>query len=172
MRAHREASHLIVAVATFAPPIRRAPARWPVFVLACIGIANWLPAIGARAAQGGKAEPIRIQFQPGRTGATVTGALRGDAQSEYAFVARKGQWLTITPAVVPARSLVVTVRAPSGVELPLRIHSGNRMSMVLPSDGDYEMWVRRVTATPGRSVYRLTLTIRSPAAAGGPAQGP
>jgi len=143
-----------------------------VFVIACLGVAGWLPAIGALAAQGGKAEPIRVQFQPGRVSATVKGTLRGDAQSEYAFVARRGQWLTITPSVVPAGSLVVTVRASSGIELPLRVHSGNRMSMVLPGDGEYEMWVRRVTATPGRSVYRLTLTIRSPAAAGGPAQRP
>ena len=141
-----------MVIAKFTPPIRSSPARWLVFVIACMGTTSWLPTISALAAQGGKAEPIRIQFQPGRDSATVNGTLRGDAQSEYVFGARKGQRLTITPSALPAGSLVVTVRASNGMELPLHVHSENRMSMVLPSDGEYEMWVRRSTATPGRLV--------------------
>lgn len=46
-------------------------------------------------AQGGKAEPLRVQFQRGRSSAMIAGKLRGDEQAEYVAGAKKDQKLTI-----------------------------------------------------------------------------
>jgi hypothetical protein len=164
------AGNRIVATAKWTSSIRRLFARRVVLVIACMGAASGLPTLDVVARQGGKAEPLRIQFQPGRDSATVNDTLSGDVQSEYAFRARKGQRVTIAATAVPAGSIVVTIRNPEGGELPLLPDSDDRMSAVLPSDGDYAMWVRRRAAAPGRSTYKLTLTIRAPAAKDGAAR--
>jgi hypothetical protein len=139
-----------------------------VIVLVCMGAAPRLPWSSAVAGQGGKAEPLRIQFRPGRSSATVTGAVSGDVQAEYAFRAMTGQRLTIRSSASPVASIVVTVRTPAGGDLPLLVDSGSTMSAVLPVDGEYQMWIRRRTASPGRSTYKVTLTIRARAGSGSP----
>jgi hypothetical protein len=130
------------------------------FIAACIVATCWSGAIGVLFAQGGKAEPRRIQFQRGRDSATVRGVLTGDAQTEYAFGARKDQRLTVTLSATPARSVTITARGTSGLDLPLHVDSRQTSSAVLPEDGEYEIWVKRVAGARGRSSYRLTVTIR------------
>src|SRR4030095_2205760 len=89
--------------------------RWSCKRSAALGamlmVALWSQtAINARADQGGKAEPTRIQFARGRDSATLRGVVRDDAQKEYAFTARKGQRLTLALSAEPARSLSVTAK--------------------------------------------------------------
>jgi len=132
---------------------------WGAAVTAVIVTTFRPAAIGVAAWQGGKAEPIRIRFQRGRDTATVTGMLRGDVQAEYVASARKNQRLTMTVSATPSGSIRVRARA-AGVDLPLQVDARRRSSAVLPEDGDYAIWVQRVTASRGVSRYRLTVTIQ------------
>ncbi|MGH9767966.1 MAG: hypothetical protein ACREAB_11075, partial [Blastocatellia bacterium] len=126
-------------------------------VLIVIAFSFVLPSVYA---QGGKAAPLRIQFQRGRDSATVNGKLRGDQQAEYALGAKKGQKLTIHLYATPQSSITVKVRDPEGSDLELKPDSKQQWSAVLPNDGDYDIWVIRSSGKPGTSRYKLTITIR------------
>ena len=110
-------------------------------------------------AQGGKAEPLRLRIERGRSSLTVSGVLRGDAQREYVLQARRGQSLTIQMTAPQLRSLRVTTWGPGGAELPLHAEARSRWSATLPADGDYELWIARVGAGRGSSRYRVTVTL-------------
>ena len=111
-------------------------------------------------AQGGKAEPIRLQFLRGHDSTMVNGRLRGDAQTEYVLGAKTDQRLTIRLTATPNASVSVRARLPTGAELPLRVESRHVWSAQLPENGDYEIWVKRTAGDRSRSQYRLTVTIR------------
>ena len=111
-------------------------------------------------AQGGKAEPLRVQFQHGRNSATIAGKLRGDQQAEYVAGAKKDQKLTINLYAKPPGSITVIVKTPDGVDLELKPDSKQQWSAALPRDGDYLFWVVRNSGKPGTSLYKLTVTIR------------
>ena len=102
---------------------------------------------------------MRLRIAPGRSSATVSGALHGDAQREYILGARRGQSMTIQMTATPPRWLRVTAREPGGAELPLHADASFRWSATLPADGDYELWIARVAAEPGTSRYRVTVTL-------------
>jgi hypothetical protein len=129
-------------------------------LFATLVVAPWHTGVSALPEQGGKAEPTRIQFARGRDTATVSGALRDDAQREYAFAARKGQRLTLTLSAAPARSVSASARVSLGGHLPLDFTSGSTSSVELPEDGDYEISMKRVSTARGRSQFTLTVTIR------------
>jgi hypothetical protein len=133
---------------------------WRQALAACLAIAYSCAAASAASAQGGKAEPLHIEFARGRDTASVEGALRGDAQREYAFVARKNQRLMIGTTATPAGSVVVQVRRPSGVRLPLVAGQKQTWFAVLPESGEYFLWASRGASASGRSQYTLTVTIR------------
>ena len=129
-------------------------------VLALSAVAvPWPAAIHVLSAQGGKAEPLRIRFARGRDNATVRGTLRGDAQTEYVVGARKDQRLTIRLSATPPDSLSARARGTSGFDVRLDLDARRTSSVVLPEDGDYQIWIKRETRTPGRSQYTLTVTI-------------
>jgi len=65
-----------------------------------------LIASAAAVAQGGKAEPNRIEFKRGATTTIINGAVRGDEEAEYVLAAKKGQRLIIKLTSVPAKSTV------------------------------------------------------------------
>jgi hypothetical protein len=111
-------------------------------------------------AQGGKAEPLRVQFQRGRSSATIAGKLRGDQQAEYVAGAKKDQRLTINLYARPPGSITVKVKTMDGADLELKPDSKQRWSATLPGDGDYLLWVVRSSGKPGTSYYKLTVTIR------------
>ena len=110
-------------------------------------------------AQGGKAEPLRLRIERGRSSAMVSGVLRGDAQREYVLQARRGQSLTIQMTATPPGSLRLTAWEPGGSELPLHADTRVRWSATLPADGDHELWIARVAAQQGSSRYRITVTL-------------
>jgi len=111
-------------------------------------------------AQGGKAEPLRLRIERGGGGAMVSGVLRGDAQREYVFQARRGESLAIQMTATPPRSLRLTAREPGRSELPLQADTAVRWSATLQADGDYDLSIARVAAQPGSSRYRITVTLR------------
>ena len=119
------------------------PARWLASCAAVIMTMCWLAEPGALFAQGGKAEPIPIRFPRGRDSATVSGTLRGDAQREYAFVAKKGQHLAIKLSAIPPRSIVIDAATTAGASLPLAFNAGQSAPFVLPTDGQVEISMKR-----------------------------
>lgn len=46
-------------------------------------------------AQGGKAEPRRIEIPKGKTIVNITGSLKKDWVADYVFTAKKGQFVTV-----------------------------------------------------------------------------
>jgi hypothetical protein len=139
--------------------LSRRLSRWTprCVVLIAIALNFCMPPVYA---QGGKAEPLRIQFQRGRDSATFNGKLRGDQQAEYALGARKSQKLIVSLLATPPRSIIVKVRDPKGADLELKPDSDRRWSAVLSENGDYDIWVIRSSKKPGSSRYKLTVTIR------------
>jgi hypothetical protein len=134
--------------------------RWPRTIATFLAISSLCAATGAASAQGGKAEPLRIEFARGRNSASVGGTLRGDAQREYAFVARKNQRLTIATTATPPGSIAVQVKRPGGMRLSLVPGQKQTWSAVLTESGEHLIWVNRSRPASGRSQYTLTLTIR------------
>src|SRR5215813_12425160 len=111
-------------------------------------------------AQGGKAEPLRVQFQRGRSSATIAGKLRGGTQAEYVVGAKKSQKLTINLYASPPGSITVKVKTSDVADLELKPDSKQQWSVTLPDDDDYLLWVVRSSGKPGTSLYKLTVTIR------------
>src|SRR5687767_15927544 len=69
------------------------------------GLFFFVLASGATAyAQGGKAEPNRIEFKRGTTSTTVSGTVRNDEQAEYVVSAQLGQGMVMKLTNVPAKS--------------------------------------------------------------------
>jgi hypothetical protein len=112
------------------------------------------------AAQGGKAEPLRIHFRSGSTITTLTGVLSGDAQREYVLAARKDQHLRIKLTFTPIGSLTVAAKQPAGTDLSLSVDSRSEWSARLPDDGEYEIRVTRANKTQPRSHYTLTVRLQ------------
>jgi hypothetical protein len=107
-----------------------------------------------------KAEPLRIEFEPGASAATVSGELSGRQQMEYAVAARSGQRLTFRLVVSPAGGLSLKVRDPDGAEIALRSPARQRWTALASRSGDYEISVLRAGNRPGSSTFKLTVTIR------------
>jgi hypothetical protein len=129
-------------------------------LVVCAVAAPWPAGIHVLSAQGGKAEPLRIRFLRGRDNTTVRGTLRGDAQKEYVVRARKDQRLTIRLSATPPDSLSARARGTGGFDVRLDLDARRTSSVVLPEDGDYQIWIKRETRSPGRSQYTLTVTLR------------
>lgn len=110
--------------------------------------------------QGGKAIPLRIQFQSGRNSATLSGRLRSGEQTDYAAAAKKNQTLVLTLDATPAGSITLRAIDPDRANLALKVESRRQWSAVLPKDGDYEIWVMRASDKRGASRYTLTVTIK------------
>lgn len=111
-------------------------------------------------AQGGKAEPSRVQFPRGRSSTVLTGKLRSDWQAEYAINARERQKMTLRLNDSPAGSITLKAKDPDGNELPLQADGKQQWMVVLPKTGDYQFWVVRASDKPGTSQYKVTVTIR------------
>lgn len=114
----------------------------------------------AAAQGGGKAEPLRVEFKPGASSATINGKVRGTEEAEYVLSARKGQRLTIKLTSVPRRTSVFELKAPDDADLGLEYDANWDYSGVLPVTGDYSLIVARPTESPGTSTYKITITVR------------
>ena len=109
-------------------------------------------------AQGGKAEPKRIQFAAGSSSKTLAGVLSNDQEMEYVFGARKGQSVTI----VNQKTSLFDFRVFSeefGFET--EFESSRSLTFEIPETGDYMFFVRKKQVkTPRTARFSLTLTIK------------
>jgi hypothetical protein len=112
----------------------------------------------AAAQNGGKAEPLRIEFKRGLHGTTINGKVRNAEEAEYVLAARKGQRLTIKLTSVPSRSAVFDIKAPDNADLGLEFDANYDYHGVLPKTGDYFLTVVRPTSSPGSSTYKIIIT--------------
>ena len=103
-------------------------------------------------AQGGKAEPLRVQFKPGGTSATLRGTVRGDEQFEYAVAAKTGQWMFIEVTSAPSDSAIFIVKDPAGEDESFHYY----WSGTLKLSGDYLIYVSKPS---GFRISRFTLTV-------------
>ena len=114
----------------------------------------------ATAQNGGKAEPLRIEFKRGTTSTTISGVVRGDEEAEYVLSAKKGQRLTIRITSTPVKSSVFKLLGEDQDTLGLEHDANFDVSIVLPKYGDYFINVKRPTERKGTSRYRMTITVK------------
>jgi hypothetical protein len=107
-------------------------------------------------AQGGKAEPLRVQFKRGTTSATITGSIRGDEEFEYVAAAKAGQWMFVEVTSVPSDSATFIIKDPAGEEGASHYY----WSDTLAQTGDYLISISKPPAY-GVSRFTLTVTIES-----------
>ncbi|MDX6500643.1 MAG: hypothetical protein QOG23_3903 [Blastocatellia bacterium] len=119
-----------------------------------------LIACAAAFAQGGKAEPNRIEFKRGTTSTTINGIVRGDEEAEYVLAAKKGQRLIIKLTSAPVKSSVFQLLGEDNDTLGLEYDANFDYSGVLPKTGDYFITVARPTKAKGTSRYKLVVTMR------------
>jgi hypothetical protein len=115
---------------------------------------------GQTLAQGGKAEPNRIEFKRGTTSTTVSGRVRNDEQAEYVVSAQLGQRLVIKLTNVPAKSSCFNLQGPDGSDVGLEYDCNWSYSKVLQATGDFFITVARPSQARGTSRYRLTVTVK------------
>ena len=119
-----------------------------------------LIACAAAVAQGGKAEPNRIEFKRGTTTTVINGIVRRDEEAEYVLGAKKGQRLIIKLTSVPVKSSVFQLLGEDHDTLGLEYDANFDYSGVLPKTGDYFITVARPTKAKGTSRYKLVVTVR------------
>ena len=135
--------------------------RMRVFCFALITLsAIFLSASHSFAQGGGKAEPLRIEFKRGTTSTAINDKIKNGEEAEYVLAAKKGQRLTIKLTSVPYRSSVFDLKAPDDADLGLEYDANYEFNKVLPITGDYLITVVRPTSSPGRSSYKLVITIK------------
>lgn len=117
-------------------------------------------AVVSFAQHGGKAEPMRIQFKAGTTSQTINGRVNGSEEAEYVIEARKGQRLALHLTSVPSKSSVFDLKAPDNADLGLEFDANYNFNKVLPVSGDYLITVVRPTTSPGRSNFKLVVTVK------------
>lgn len=96
----------------------------------------------------------RVRFQPGTTGAQVTGTLFGGQINNYVLYASAGQWLSLT-----VDNGTLTVVSPSGQPLVrgnVTAQPVRSFSQTLPETGDYRV---SVLAPPESPAFNYTLGI-------------
>lgn len=110
---------------------------------------------GDARAQGGKAEPKRIEISPGKQSAVLTGSLRTAQEMDFVFAARKGQKVTIKNQG-PTRFDVRVFVPESGFDT--EFDSSQSFEFEVETDGDHLLFVRR-KAGPGPRNARFTISI-------------
>ena len=120
-----------------------------------------LAAISVCAQGGGKAEPNRINFEKGKTSATLTGTLSDNQQMEYIFGASAGQTISLKVTSRPRGSLFDFDLAGDGFELETEYDTYSNYAFTAPQSGDYIVFVRkRPVAKVPKAKFYLTLGIK------------
>lgn len=109
-------------------------------------------------AQGGKAEPNRIQFASGRSNATLTGSLSNGQEMEHVFTAGKGQSVTVKNT----RTSLFDFRVfNDDFDFETEFESSPTLVFTVPETGEYMFFVRKKQVrTPAKARFSLTLTIK------------
>jgi hypothetical protein len=126
--------------------------------LPVILIVSLAAAVTVLAQHGGKAEPKRIEFGAGRTSTILSTTLGADEEMEYVFSAKKGQRVTITN---PSTGLFDVRIFSEENNVETEFDSSRTFSLMLPADGDYNLFVRKKRVkTPRRARSSITLSIK------------
>ena len=133
--------------------------RKPAFICGCL-LAFFCCAEPVFAQNGGKAEPLKIEFKRGATSTTISGVVRGSEEAEYTLTARQGQRLIIKLTSTPVKSSVFQLLGPDNDTLGLEYDANFNYSGVLPKTGDYFISVKRPTEAKGTSRYKMTITVK------------
>ena len=133
--------------------------RQSAFICGCF-LLFFYCAAPAFAQNGGKAEPLKIEFKRGATSTTISGVVHGDEEAEYTLAARQGQRLTIKLTATPVKSSVFQLLGPENDTLGLEFDANFNYSGVLPKTGDYFISVKRPTKAKGTSRYKMIITVR------------
>ena len=115
-------------------------------------------AVSSLYAQGGKAEPNRIQFAAGKSSATLTGTLSNAQEMEYVFTARAGQKVTIKNT----RTSLFDFRVFNNQnDFDTEFESSPTLVFEIPETGDYLLFVRKkIVRSPRSARFSITLTIK------------
>ena len=109
-------------------------------------------------AQGGKAEPNRIEFAAGKSSATLTGKLSNDQEMEYVFGASKGQKVTIRNTRTSHFDFRVFNEE---FNFETEFESSPTLTFEIPETGDYFFFVRKKQVRfPRTARFSLTLSIK------------
>jgi hypothetical protein len=109
-------------------------------------------------AQGGKAEPKRIQFVTGKSSTSLTGSLSNGQEMEYVFAASIGQIVTVKNA----RKSLFDFKVFSEENFPEGdFDSSASYTFEIPETGDYMLFVRKKqVSSPRTARFSLTLIIK------------
>jgi hypothetical protein len=132
--------------------------RKSAFICGCIFLL--LCAAPVLAQNGGKAEPLRIEFKRGTSSTTVSGSVRNGEQYEYVLAAKRGQRLKIKITSTPVKSSVFQILGEDNDTLGLEYDANFDFIGVLPRTGDYFITVRRPTEAKGTSRFKLAIKVR------------
>lgn len=109
-------------------------------------------------AQGGKAEPKRIEFPAGKSSIVLTGSLSNGSEMEYVFEARKGQKVTIKNTR-PGQFDFRVFNEDAGFETEFESSAG--LTFEIPESGDYLLFVRKkMVSRPRTARYSISLGIK------------
>lgn len=130
--------------------------RFSAILMLVLFPARPLPSIYA---QGGKAEPLRIEFKRGKASGSYRNKLRGTEQAEYEFSAQRGQTVSVRLKASPAASIDLIITSPD--DQPLQFDERDRRikSAQLPKTGTYHLVIKRTTSARGISSYFFTIAI-------------
>lgn len=120
-------------------------------------IALFTFAASAFAQGGGKAEPKRVKFGKGKSMATLTGTLSGDQEQEFVFGARKGQKVYVTNSDSYRFSYRVFSEEINYESTELAVPT---LEFIVPTTGDYMLFVRKATSSPKTAKFSITLSIK------------
>lgn len=108
-------------------------------------------------AQGGKAEPKRINFAKGSSSATVRGTLTASQEMDFVFRARAGQTVTVRNA----NPRLFDIRVFNDIfEFETEFDSSAKIVFEVPETGDYMMFVRRKAGRPASARFSVTVSIK------------
>lgn len=110
-------------------------------------------------AQGGKAEPKRIEFPKGKSSALLAASLSNGSEMEYVFAASKGQKVTIKNTKTGLFDF--RVFNPE-FDFETEFESSPQLTFEIPETGDYFLFVRKkMAAKPRTARFSISLTIKS-----------
>lgn len=106
---------------------------------------------------GGKAEPGRVKFAKGKSMTTLRGTLSGDQQQEFVFAARKGQKVFVTNSDSMRFAYRVFNDEVNYESVELAVPT---LEFVVPTTGDYMIFVRRSNNSKSKARFSITLAIK------------
>lgn len=110
------------------------------------------------AQNGGKAEPLRIEFATGKSSKVLTGSLKNGEEMEYVFAASKGQTVTVKNAKPGLFDFKVFSEENFSEG---DFDSSPEYIFMIPETGDYDLFIRKKQVkAPRKAAFSITLIIK------------